>query len=128
MDMRRFTLWDYVRAVVDRRRLIFLNVIVVMVVSIAVSWMMPKWYKARALILPPEEQSNLAGLIGNTGLAGIAATAGSFSLPVLAPAPIKPILIIVFSNLPASKPKEVTFQCIGDTQQISICVVVCESL
>ncbi|MFH1894246.1 MAG: Wzz/FepE/Etk N-terminal domain-containing protein [Candidatus Zixiibacteriota bacterium] len=82
--MTRFTLWDYVRAVVNRRRLIFLNVIGVMIISISVSWMMPKWYKARALILPPEEQGNLAGLIGNTGLAGIAATAGSFALPVLA--------------------------------------------
>jgi len=84
MTAVRFTFWEYLRAVVNRRRMIFIAVFLVMLVSVVIASFMPRWYRAKALILPPEEKSNFAGLIGSSGLAGIAASAGSFALPVLA--------------------------------------------
>lgn len=83
MEAARLTFWDYARAVIDRRRLIVLNVIVIMIVAVVIASFLPRWYKATALILPPEKGNDFSGLIGTSGLAGLAAS-GGFALPVLA--------------------------------------------
>jgi len=84
MDEPRLTFWNFASAVVNSRRAIVFSVILVMIVSMFIAWLMPRWYRARALILPPEEASDFSSLMGASGLAGLAVSAGGFSLPVLA--------------------------------------------
>ena len=84
MAAEKFTFWDYTRAVVNRRRLIIINVLAVMVISIIITSSMPRWYRAAALILPPEKGAGAAGILNAAGISGMAMFSGGFSLPVLA--------------------------------------------
>lgn len=84
METPRLTFWDFARAVINRRRLIFVSVLAVMILSVVIASFMPKWYRATALILPPEKQSDFGGMMGLSGLAGFALSGSGFSLPVLA--------------------------------------------
>jgi len=83
MESAKLTFWDYARAVINGRRLIIVNVLIVMIAAVVIASFLPRWYKASALILPPEKASDFSGLIGAPGLANLAAS-GGFSLPVLA--------------------------------------------
>ncbi len=65
------------------RKIIIINTLVVSVLAAAVSLALPKRYKARATILPPETETGFGGLMGlSTGLLAQAAT--NFALPIMA--------------------------------------------
>lgn len=55
-------LLDYAGVLLQWRRFIVVNVLIVTVVAIIVSLLLPKWYKATASILPPKEPDMLGSL------------------------------------------------------------------
>jgi tyrosine-protein kinase Etk/Wzc len=68
---------------VARRRFIIVNTVCVTVAAIIISLLLPKTFRSKATILPPESQSPLAGLMGiSPGQIAMAVT--NFTLPLMA--------------------------------------------
>jgi tyrosine-protein kinase Etk/Wzc len=57
---------DYVAALIKRRKFIIVNILVVSVMAAIISFLLPKWYKATASLMPPKEQTSMNSL----GVAG----------------------------------------------------------
>lgn len=76
---------NLIKSIAQYRRFIILNTAIVTILAILVTFILPKEYKARATILPPESQSGIgfSGL-GNLSVAQVAQAVTNFSLPVLA--------------------------------------------
>ncbi len=69
--------------VVKRRRFIIVNTVVVTLLAIIVSLLLPRTYRGKATILPPESQSPLSSLMGiSPGQIAMAVT--NFTLPLMA--------------------------------------------
>ncbi len=76
---------ELLATIIKRRRLVYVNVIVVGIASLIVSLLLPKWYKAEAIILPPMHESFSLGLGGALGeLAGSMLGPSGYELPMLA--------------------------------------------
>lgn len=58
-------LWDYAEILIRWRRFIAINFTVVVIFAVILSFLLPKWYKATASILPPKDQG-LLNLFGAT--------------------------------------------------------------
>ena len=56
MKSGELSFWDYFAIVVKWRKLIAINFVVICLVAAGVSLVLPKWYEAKATILPPVEQ------------------------------------------------------------------------
>src|SRR6266404_1447724 len=56
---------EYVAVLLKWRKFILLNSIAVAVLAVIISFLLPKWYKATASILPPKDQS-LLNFFGST--------------------------------------------------------------
>jgi tyrosine-protein kinase Etk/Wzc len=71
-------LWDYFAILVKWRKLIVINFVTVCLIAIGVSFVLPKWYEAKATLLPPIEQPS-----GALGLASVLSELpfGEFGLP-----------------------------------------------
>jgi tyrosine-protein kinase Etk/Wzc len=70
-------------ALVKRRRFVIVNTLIVTVLAAVISLVLPKTFRAKATILPPESQSPLSGLMGlSTNQIAMAVT--NFSLPLMA--------------------------------------------
>jgi uncharacterized protein involved in exopolysaccharide biosynthesis len=54
---------DYILVLIRRRRLVFLNILVVAVVTAVVSLVMPSWYTSAGSILPTESGRTDVGLL-----------------------------------------------------------------
>ncbi|MCX6832205.1 MAG: Wzz/FepE/Etk N-terminal domain-containing protein, partial [candidate division Zixibacteria bacterium] len=68
---------------VKRRRFIIANTISVTVVAVIICFLLPKTYRGKATILPPESQSPLSSLLGiSPGQIAMAVT--NFTLPLMA--------------------------------------------
>lgn len=68
---------------VKRRRMIILTVLIVTVIAIVASLLLPRKYAAVCTMLPPQEESPIAGLLGAVG-ANLSQAAASFALPFMA--------------------------------------------
>lgn len=68
------------------RKLIVLNFLIVSIVALIISLIMPKWYKAEAIIMPPVKEGGLGFGMGMAGqLAGMMmGGGGDFDLPMFA--------------------------------------------
>ncbi len=85
MNSGKSRILELLATVVKRRKLVYINVIVVGIVSLIVSLVLPKWYKAEAIILPPMNESFSLGLGGALGeLAGSMLGPSGYELPMLA--------------------------------------------
>ena len=67
-------LLDYLEIIAKRWRMIVRVTVVGFVISIAIAFILPKFYSSTALILPPQQDSNLTGMMSalSGGMAGLA--------------------------------------------------------
>ncbi len=49
--------WLFLEVLANRRKMIFLIVFLLTAISVAVAFMLPQWYRAKALLLPPKSSS-----------------------------------------------------------------------
>jgi uncharacterized protein involved in exopolysaccharide biosynthesis len=56
MQEKDFNLWKLLEVIALKMRFILIFVLVVTVISIIVSLLLPKWYEASALLMPPKEE------------------------------------------------------------------------
>ena len=84
MSDKEYNLIDYLFVIVKWRKLIVINFFIVCVITIGISLMLPKWYEAKTVILPPEKE----GFVFPMGMAAQFAApllgGGSFELPMFA--------------------------------------------
>ncbi|MCK5739148.1 hypothetical protein KAH55_08200 [bacterium] len=76
---------DLVYKIVRNLKVIVLNFVIITVVAVIISLLLPKWYKAQTVIMPPIKDSGIA--IGGVGqLAGmmLGGGGGDFDLPMFA--------------------------------------------
>ncbi len=69
--------------VVKRRRMVILSVASVTILAIIISLILPRKYGASCTILPPQEESPIAGLLGSAA-ASLSQAAAGFALPFMA--------------------------------------------
>ena len=62
MNKEKKTFIDFILLLTKWRRSLFINLFLVGVVSIIISFMLPKWYKATAVVMPPTETQSAGGL------------------------------------------------------------------
>lgn len=80
---------DYLSVLVRWRRFIIINVLCVTVLAVIVSFILPRWYRATASVLPPKESdmfgslgaasSVLRGLSGTRALRGLGQNEGAYN-------------------------------------------------
>lgn len=68
---------------IKHRRLVIVNTLIVTVIAVAIAFLLPRTYRAKATILPPESESPLSGLMGLTS-GHIAMAVTNFALPLMA--------------------------------------------
>ncbi|MBL7074158.1 hypothetical protein ISS37_02820 [candidate division KSB1 bacterium] len=78
METKEITLTDYWRVIWKRRKLIVITVLSISFISAGISLILPKWYKATAVIMPPvkETMPGLSSMIsqlpfGGFGIGGV---------------------------------------------------------
>ncbi|HDS01159.1 MAG TPA: hypothetical protein ENO22_13750 [candidate division Zixibacteria bacterium] len=84
MPEKKNSLLIVLRSLVEHRGLILINVFVVTVAAVIISLLLPKWYKATAVILPPEKSESLSEIAASMGLQSLALSGTGFALPVMA--------------------------------------------
>lgn len=72
MEDREISLIDYWNIIWKRRKFIITTVVIVTVIAVIISLILPKWYKATVVIMPPETEE--------MGVPGMSATLGAFGL------------------------------------------------
>jgi len=73
--------WRFLELLAVRRTLIFTIVSLTVLASVVVSLLLPKWYLAEALLLPPKDAS--LPQVGKADLAELASIVGGVQLPVM---------------------------------------------
>ncbi|MEW5795598.1 MAG: Wzz/FepE/Etk N-terminal domain-containing protein [Candidatus Zixiibacteriota bacterium] len=76
----RSNLWVFLELLARRRGLIFTLILIVTIAAVIVSLILPEWYTATALLLPPPDESTRGGL---SELTEIATYTGGIRLPGL---------------------------------------------
>jgi len=84
MSEKKSSLLIFLGSLVKHRRLIFTNVFLITLAAALLSLILPKWYRATVVLLPPEKTESLSDLAISMGLKGLAMGGGGFALPVMA--------------------------------------------
>lgn len=84
MEKKRSSILIVLHSLVHHRRMIFINVFAVTVAAVIISLLLPKWYRATVVILPPEKSESLSELAASVGLQSLALGGSGFALPVMA--------------------------------------------
>jgi uncharacterized protein involved in exopolysaccharide biosynthesis len=84
MNENKSSLLFVMQSVIVHRRLIFINILIVTILAVIISLILPKWYRATVVLLPPEKSESLSDLALSMGLKSIAMGGGGFALPVMA--------------------------------------------
>ncbi len=71
------------KTVLKRRRFVLVNTLIVTILAAGLSLILPKTFRSKATVLPPESQSPLSGLLG-LSTSQIAMAVTNFSLPLMA--------------------------------------------
>lgn len=72
MEDKEINLVDYWNIIWGKRRFIIITVLIVTIISAGISLILPKWYKATAVILPPvTEENKFSGISANLGAFGL---------------------------------------------------------
>lgn len=74
-------LWLFLEVLARRRTLIFTLVLIATLAAVVISFILPQWYEANALLLPPKDSSLPIG--GLSQLAEIASVVEGLNLPVM---------------------------------------------
>jgi len=82
MEEREFNLWRFLEVLALRIRFIIIFVLLVTVVAVLVSLLLPRWYAAMTLLLPPTEEGINLGLSGS--LDDIISLTAGIELPLMA--------------------------------------------
>jgi uncharacterized protein involved in exopolysaccharide biosynthesis len=83
MEEREFNLWKFLEIITRRRRFIISFVLVVTIAAVIISVLLPEWYEAKTLILPPKEDGFKLGWSGD-GIDEIISLTSGIELPVMA--------------------------------------------
>lgn len=70
MNEERVDLLEVVRILIKERRIIIVSTVAALLISAVVSMVLPKWYRARATILPPESGTSQTDVVGLMRFAG----------------------------------------------------------
>ena len=75
------TFLDFLKILTKWRRSLLLNFVLVVVISVIISLLLPKWYKASSLVMAPQtgasSMGGLSALMSNLPLGGLGLSAGS---------------------------------------------------
>jgi uncharacterized protein involved in exopolysaccharide biosynthesis len=80
MEKKEVNLFDYAAVFVKWRRLFTFNFLVVCVATAIISLILPKWYRATAVIMPPEKDTgsmNIASMLSNLPISGLGINLGT---------------------------------------------------
>jgi uncharacterized protein involved in exopolysaccharide biosynthesis len=83
MEEREFNLWKFLEIITRRRRFIISFVLIITIAAAIISLLLPKWYEAKTLILPPKEEGIKLGWSGD-GIDEIISLTSGIELPVMA--------------------------------------------
>ena len=78
----KYSFWELISLITKWRKVYILNFLIVAIISIIISLLLPKWYKASAIVLPPTEEnltSGFASLLNALPLGGMGIGSGSGS-------------------------------------------------
>lgn len=88
-EEKQVRFFDYIEILVKWKRFIGINVLIVAMLSVLVSFLLPKWYKSTASVLPPKDQgflnlfgatsSVLKGLGSLSKLSGLGQNTGQYN-------------------------------------------------
>jgi tyrosine-protein kinase Etk/Wzc len=84
MERKRSSILVVLQSLIDHRKMIIINVFAVTLVAVIITLVLPKWYKATVVILPPEKSESLSELAISVGLQSLALGGSGFALPVMA--------------------------------------------
>ncbi len=84
MQNREHNFIDYLNVIVARRKLIIVNFLFISILTLIVCLLLPKWYEAKTVILPPEKEGFVFPLSAASQLAAPLLGGGSFELPMFA--------------------------------------------
>ncbi len=62
MDKKEISAWDYLLALYQRRKLLTINFVAVAAVTAIIVFLLPKWYQATAVVMPPKKELGMMGL------------------------------------------------------------------
>lgn len=65
MEDREFNLWKLLEVIARRIKFILVFVLVITLISVAISLLLPKWYQASTLVLPPRQEGFKLGWSGS---------------------------------------------------------------
>ncbi|SYZ74203.1 putative Lipopolysaccharide biosynthesis protein [Candidatus Zixiibacteriota bacterium] len=82
MDDKEFNLWKILEVIALRIKFIIIFVITVAVISAIISLLLPRWYRASTLLLPPKEESMKLGQ--STGIEDLVSITSGLVLPIRA--------------------------------------------
>jgi len=72
MEEKGINLFDYTEIISRRRKFIIFAVLIITTLALGISLILPKWYKATAVLMPPSGKSGSFGNLGvNLGLIGL---------------------------------------------------------
>jgi uncharacterized protein involved in exopolysaccharide biosynthesis len=80
MEDKKINLIDYIYIITKWRKLIIINFIIVCVLAIIISLLLPKWYEATAVIMPPKsdlKEFDIYSLLSKLPLGGLGLPTGS---------------------------------------------------
>ena len=84
MEKKEYNLIDYLYTIVKWRKLIILNFFIVCLITIGISLLLPKWYEAKTIILPPEQEGFTFSMGSAAQFAAPLLGGGGFELPMFA--------------------------------------------
>jgi tyrosine-protein kinase Etk/Wzc len=77
---------DLVFLFYKRKKLIIINALIFSIISTIIAFVLPKWYRADAIIMPPEKEGLSFGISGAGDIAGLLMGGSGFDLPMFATA------------------------------------------
>jgi tyrosine-protein kinase Etk/Wzc len=84
MEKNKNLFVSIMRSVIIHRRRIIINTFVVLVLAVVLVLVLPHWYRATVVLLPPEKSDNFSELAMSMGLKSAMLSGGGFALPVMA--------------------------------------------
>ncbi|HVP06942.1 MAG TPA: Wzz/FepE/Etk N-terminal domain-containing protein [Candidatus Acidoferrum sp.] len=77
------SVWLFLELLAKQRRFIILFVVIITLLAAIVSFVLPKWYRAEALLLPPKDVSAALALDQMAKLNEVVSVTGGLNLPVM---------------------------------------------
>jgi tyrosine-protein kinase Etk/Wzc len=81
MEETRFNLWRLLEIIALRIKFIIVFVVLLTLLSVVISFLLPRWYQATALLMPPRESGSNAGILSDEDVYSL--TSG-IRLPIMA--------------------------------------------